>query len=72
MTKLTLLELVDALGIKMVPEMSESEFHDAAQGQMDADDLFRELLRGEGLVACQEKILRWAHDLYGVPREREQ
>ncbi|QNL45235.1 hypothetical protein H8790_04240 [Oscillibacter hominis] len=72
MTRLTLLELVDALGIKEVPEMSESEFHDASEGQMDADDLFRELLRGEGLIACQEKILRWAHDLYGLPRDKGQ
>lgn len=58
-TKRTLLELVEALEIPPSPEMS-----DETPG-LDADALFRALLRKEGLTACQDKLVRWARDLYG-------
>lgn len=58
-TKRTLLELVEALEIPP-PEMS------GGTPGLDADALFRALLRKEGLTACQDKLVRWARDLYGA------
>lgn len=66
MTRLTLLELVDALEIPDVPDMDRDAYQDAASLDLNEDDLFRALLRSEGLTACQDKLLRWAHDLYGA------
>lgn len=64
MTKLTLLELVEALDIQEVSAMNSQEFTSARVDNLTEDDLFLALLRNEGLTVCQEKLLRWAHDIY--------
>lgn len=58
-TTRTLLELVEALESSPQPEIT-----DGASG-LDADALFRALLRKERLTGCQDKLIRWARDLYG-------